>query len=183
MTAAGAHALQDRDALDLLFDEDARDARDADAAEDDDNEPDETQVVLRSGQLLAEIVLGAPERPDIDESVAKRVAQRPPERLDTRLVNAEHHLVVGAAAERQQTGIQECLSIDQHSRAETEPSGPPSRLAVENAANREAAVADHELVADRDVELGQQLGPNQRATASQQSVRVGLPVAQADHAI
>ena len=100
VTAAGADALQDRDALDLLLDEDARDARDADAAEDDDDEPDETQVVLRSGQLLAEIVLGAPERPDVDESVAKRVAQRPPERLDARLVNAQHHLVVGAAAER-----------------------------------------------------------------------------------
>ncbi len=54
----GAEALQDRDAADLLPDEHARDARHADAAEDDDDQADQAQVVLRPGQVLAHLVLG-----------------------------------------------------------------------------------------------------------------------------
>ena len=48
-------------------DEDARDARHADAAENDDDEADEAQVVLGALEVLADLVVGRPVRAGVDE--------------------------------------------------------------------------------------------------------------------
>ena len=60
-------ALEHGDALDLLLDEDAGHAGDANAAEDDDDQADEAQVVLRAREVLADVVLGGFVGPDSGE--------------------------------------------------------------------------------------------------------------------
>ena len=51
-------AFEHGDAADLLQDEHARDARYRDAAEDDDHQADEAQVVLRPIEVAADLVVG-----------------------------------------------------------------------------------------------------------------------------
>ena len=52
-----ADALQHGDAAHLLQDEDAGDARDRDAAEDHDDQPDQAQVVLGALEVPADVVV------------------------------------------------------------------------------------------------------------------------------
>ena len=75
-------ALEDRDAPDLLLDEHARDAPDADPAEHDDHETDEAQVILRPRHVFADVVFCRSVRPRVDEPVAELAAQRPGQWLD-----------------------------------------------------------------------------------------------------
>jgi hypothetical protein len=57
---AGRRAqAQDRDAADLLADEHPRDAPHADAAEDDDDEADQAEIVPGALEILADLVLVA----------------------------------------------------------------------------------------------------------------------------
>ena len=76
--AARADALQHGDAADLLEDEDARDARHGDAAEDDDDQADHAEVVLGAIEVLADLVVGRAERARVDELVleVRRAASR-----------------------------------------------------------------------------------------------------------
>ena len=62
LPGAGADAFQHGDALQLLIDEYPRHAGHADAAEHDDHQPDETEIVLGALQILADLVLGRAER-------------------------------------------------------------------------------------------------------------------------
>ena len=82
--AAGAQALQDGDAANLLKNEDAGDARDGDAAEDDDDQADEAQVVLGAIEVAADLILVRAVRPHVGELVAQLGPQgrRPARRSD-----------------------------------------------------------------------------------------------------
>ena len=71
-----ADALEHGDAADLLQDEHARDARDGDAAEDDDDQPDQAQVVLGAIEVPADLVVVRPVRAGVDELVLEVRAQR-----------------------------------------------------------------------------------------------------------
>ena len=55
LAAARAEAFQHGDAAHLLQDEDARDARHRDAAEDDDDQADQAQVVLGAIEVAADL--------------------------------------------------------------------------------------------------------------------------------
>ena len=172
MLRRGADAFEDRDALQLLLDEHARDARDTDAAEHEDHQAHEAQVVLGAREIFPEIVLGAAKRAHGDESVLERVLQALAERFHARLVHLEHHLVVRAAAEPEKPGARERVAIDQHARAEAEAAAPPARLAVEHAADQERRSADDEGVADGDAKLREQFGPHQDTVLFEQGVSI-----------
>ena len=69
-----AKALEDRDALDLLAHEDAGHAPHADAAEHDDHEADEAQVVLGADEVVADVVFEQRVRSRRHEVAAQLVA-------------------------------------------------------------------------------------------------------------
>ena len=70
-----AQALQDRDAADLLPDEHARHAPDADAAEHEDHEADQTEVVLGAHQIVADLIFRVAVGIHVDEARAEVAAQ------------------------------------------------------------------------------------------------------------
>ena len=111
-----AEALQDRDALDLLANEDARDAPHADAAKHEHDEPDQAQVVFRAREVLADVVFDGPVGRRPGEQWRDVGAQRLFQRLDARLVNLEQVPVVRAAPEREQPGALE-IRRDRRARA------------------------------------------------------------------
>ena len=178
-----ADALQDRDALDLLADEHACHAPDADAAEHEDHEADETQIVLRAQEVLADLILGRAERARVDETRAEVAAHVLDELGDPGLLHFQEDLVVGAAAERQQPGPLEVVEIDQHARAEAEGADAPSRFLRDDAADGERLAADEDRVADRQAELREELGPDQRAAIGQLRVRELAAVVEDDLAV
>ena len=74
--ASRADAFQDGDAAHLLQDEHARDARHRDAAENHDDQADQAQVVLGAIEVPADLILGRPVRPGVDELVRSRGGAR-----------------------------------------------------------------------------------------------------------
>ena len=59
----------------------------------------------------------------------------------------------------------------------------PAGLPLDHAANREGVIADEEAVADRDAELRQQFGTDERPAVGQQRVRIGGAAPQLDGAV
>ena len=82
LPAAGADALEHRNAADLLVHEDPRDARHGDPAENHDHEADHAEIVLGALEVSADLVVGASIRSNIHELVREAVAQRSDQRLD-----------------------------------------------------------------------------------------------------
>ena len=62
LPARAPDALHHRNALDLLPDEHARDARHGDAAEHDDDEADEAEIIFRALEVFADLLLAIPIR-------------------------------------------------------------------------------------------------------------------------
>src|SRR5207245_205554 len=81
LPAVGADALEDGDAAHLLQNEHARDAGHRDAAENDDDQADEAQVVFRAVEVATDLILGRAVRPRVDEVVLEIVAQSAHERI------------------------------------------------------------------------------------------------------
>jgi hypothetical protein len=171
-----ADALQDRDALDLLLHEHAGDAPHADAPEHDHDEADQAEVILRAQQVLADVVLGRSVRARLHETVAEVAADLAGQAFDLALPDAQQDLVAGAAAEGEQLACAQVVVIDQDPRAEAEGADPPPGLLGDDAADREGLPADDQPAPHGGAELRQQLGPDQRAAAAQQRVRIGPPV-------
>ena len=101
-----AEALEDRDAPDLLPDEDARHAPHADAAEHDDDEADEAQVVLGANRGRRRCrprvrVRARRRRTRSRNSSRSRVVKR----LDAVLAHPEQPLIARAAAEAEQARL------------------------------------------------------------------------------
>ena len=86
-----AEALQNRDAPDLLLHDDARDAPDADAAEHDDREADEAQVVLRDrrGSRPSRSSSVRHDRTSTDRRAGTSRRSRCGERVDGAVVDAQ----------------------------------------------------------------------------------------------
>ncbi len=70
----GAEALEDGDAAHLLPDEDPRHAPDADAAEHDDDEADQAEVVLGPLEVLADLILGGSVRAGTSTNWSRNIA-------------------------------------------------------------------------------------------------------------
>ena len=68
--------------------------------------------------------------------------------------------------------------VDQHPRPEAERSQLPARLPQDDAPDLERPLANDDLIIEGDVELGQQLRPDQRTAPGQQPVVVGHVVLQ-----
>ena len=109
---ARADALEHRDALELLLDEDASDTRHADAAEDQHDEADQAQVVLGPLEVLADVALGALPRTDAHKLVAEGLPQVARVGIEPRGIHAQHDLVPRPAAESEQPGLFERRAID-----------------------------------------------------------------------
>ena len=80
----------------------------------------------------------------------------------------------GAAAEPQQARLRRSASVDEHARADAERAEPAARLRLDDAADREPLRANAKRVADRELELRQQLRPHQDAEVLEQRVSKAL---------
>ena len=178
-----AQTLQDGNAAHLLQHEHPGDTRHRDAAENDDHQADETQVVLRPIEVSPDLIVGRAERAGVDEFFLEVAFERRDERLDPCLGQLDQQHVPAAAAEREQAGGRQVGEIDQHARTEAEVADAPARLVLDDAANREGHLADQDLVADLHVEGGQQFRPHQHAAVLQHRVRVGLAALELERAV
>ncbi len=104
LTRPAAEALQDGDAAELLLHEHARDARHANAAEDHDDEADQTEIVFGAFEVFADIVFGRLVRADAREPLPKSRSARSSvdQPIERRIRHLDQPLVRRAAAERQQ---------------------------------------------------------------------------------
>ena len=75
LSRAAADALEDGDAPDLLLNEHARHARDADAAQNEDDQSHEAEIVLGAREVLIHPSFVLPVRADADEIVDERFRQ------------------------------------------------------------------------------------------------------------
>ena len=98
-------------------DEDSRDARDADAAEDEDNEPHEAEIVLRPRQVFAHLVFRTAIPPHVDELVRKRLAELERHLFGFRFGHSQQLLIRRTAPELEQPGCFEIGAVDDHPRA------------------------------------------------------------------
>ena len=183
LPGSSTEAFQHRDALQLLVDEHARDARHADAAEHDDDQSDQAEVVLGALQVLADFVLGRPVRAGGHEGVPEIGSQSRHEGFDAPLIDLQHHLVARAAAEREQACLRQGAVVDDHARAEAEAADAPPGLVLDDAANGERQIADQDLIAFADAQLGQQLRPDERPAVAQQRVAIRCAAAQIERAV
>ena len=93
-----SQALQDGGAAKSLLHEDPRDAPDTDAAENDDDESDQAEVVLGPREVALDPVLRPPVGPDADVCLLQVFPQRPHQRLDVLLLRqAQQELPFRAA--------------------------------------------------------------------------------------
>ena len=167
-----ADALQDGDAPHLLLDEDAGDARDADPAEDQHDQSDQAEIVLGARQVLPHAIGVRPVAAAADELVGERRAQI---RLRLHRAVASHQqqeLTRRPAAERQQPGRWDIGVIDQDARPDAERADVPAGLLLDDAANLERLGPDEDPIANRQLQLRQQLRPDQHAAAAKQLMRV-----------
>ena len=168
----GPEALQDGGAAEPLLHEYPGHAPDADAAQDDDDEADEAEIVLRPREVALDAVLRPPVGADADKRLPQVFPQGPHERLDGLFRHPQQKLPVRAAREPEQAGFLQRIVRHQHAGTEAEAPELASRLGHDGISNRERLVADQYLVADRDAELRQQLPSHQSAPVSQQHWRV-----------
>ena len=73
--SAGAEAFEDSDSLSLLFDEGTCDVPHADAAEHEDKQAGQRQIILGPGKVLAEVLLLLAIRVDLDRRARERIAK------------------------------------------------------------------------------------------------------------
>ncbi len=165
-----AEALQNRDAADLLAHEHARDAPDADPAQHDDDEPDETQEVLGALEAVADPVLRGAEGPRRHEPVPERLADVPHQRLGGPGGQLQQDLICRPAAERQQPCRTQVREIHEHARAETEPADTAPRLLLDDPTDRERVAADD----DASRPPGARAGPAGRAPPARLRRAAGL---------
>jgi hypothetical protein len=183
LTTSGAQALEDGDAADLLLHEDSGDARDADAAQDDHDQADETQVVLGAGEVLAEVALGRLVRAHAHERVLQVFAQSG-EQSAKPCIGDPHELLVGdAAAEGEERCFLEVGQVDDDARAETESAESTAGLGHDHTAHDEVLPAERQCLPHRDAELGQHLGTHERAAARDKGVCVTLTALEIERAV
>ena len=183
LAAASADAFQDGDAADLLEDEHARHARHRDAAEDDDDQPDEAEIVLGAIEVPSDLIFGGAVRPGVDELFLEVFPQREDQRLDALLGHLDQDHAARAAAEPEQPGGRQVVVVDDHTRAEAELAHPASRLLRDETANRERRLADGDLIAHTHADRRQQLRADERAVALDQCVGIRLPALQIHAAV
>ena len=162
-----AKALQDGDTAHLLLDEHPRHARDADAAEDQDDQPHQAQVVLGTCEVLADAVRILPVATRPDEPVRQRLRERRADFTHSRLGRPQQQLVVGAAAEREEPGRLKVRVIHQDARTEAEPAQAAAGFGGDDAANLEGLRANEDAIADAQIQLREQFGAHQRPAAPQ----------------
>ncbi len=170
-----ADALQHRDAADLLEDEHARHARHRDAAEDDDHQADQAQIVLRPVEVSADLVVGRAERARVDELVLEVVraacwtsgsiwasGTRTSSTRRARLPNVSRPVDSRSAVSMSMRGP----------RLKSPTRRPGSVAMTPRIVNGTCPMTIASPTVD--VERGQQLGPHQHAAILQHRVRVGL---------
>ena len=102
LTARATDALHDRDALDLLPHEHARHARHRDAAEHDNHETDQAEIIFGALEVFADLFLTISKGAHTYELRPQLGLQIVCERVDLSIGNAQQHLARDAAAERDQ---------------------------------------------------------------------------------
>ena len=178
LTARRPEALQHGDAAQLLVHEHARDAPDPDAPQDHHGEADEAEVVLRALEVFADVLLGCAVPAHVHEPVAELLAQ--PFDQVARLALAfdpEEDRVARPAAERQQARGSQIVVGDDGARAEAERAGAVPRLFADDAADLELRAPEEDLVPFLEVELSEELGPDERAVIAEEIVGVRTPSA------
>ena len=144
LTARGAETLQHGDAPDLLQHEDTGDARHRDAAEDDDDQADEAEVVLRPIEIPPDRIVGRTVRTRVDVVLAEVVVERLDQVVEALVGDARQHHTAGATAERQQAGCRHVVEIDEDARPECEAAQVATRFVGDDAANDERRRPDRQ---------------------------------------
>ena len=157
---------------------DARHARHGDAAENDDDEADQAEVVLCAVEVAAHFIVVSRETSARSRTRSlKSLVQRLDERLDALLGNPDQQHASGPAAEPQQPRRGEIVEVDEDARAETELADPPAGLGLDHAADLERRLRRSRARSPTvQPERRQQFGPNQRAVVLEQRMRIGLAV-------
>ena len=133
----------------LLQNEHARDARDRDAAENDDDQADHAEVVLRRSKSRP--ISSSDDRYEralMNSSLKSARSVRTSGSIRSSGSSDQQH-VAGAAAEGQQTRGGQIGGIDEDARTEAEIADAAAGLVRDDAANGEGRLADRDLVADR----------------------------------
>jgi hypothetical protein len=92
-------------------------------------------------------------------------------------------LPVRARAEAEKPRRQQIVMVDEHARAKAECAELPASLAHDDAPNLEHPLTDDDLLADRHIELGEQLRAHQCATTGQEVVSIRHVILQHEFAI
>jgi hypothetical protein len=183
LRAARTDAFENGNAADFLQDEHPGDARHRDAAQDDDDEPHQAQVILGAIEIAADLVLARAVRPRVDEVLAQVTPERGHQVRDPTVRHANEHQSLGTAAKRQQTRRRQVGIVNVDPRAEAESAGSAARLSRDDATDGEHRLADGNLIAHLELKRGKQLRTHQRTVLLQQRMRVGLAALQQDRAV
>ena len=138
------------------------------AAEQDDHEANEAEVIFGPLKVFAYLFLTISIRADANELRAKLGLQLGGQVIDFAFRHAQQHLAHHAAAEREQTGLRQVLVIDEHSRTETERAQRASRLRRNHAANRELRSSNDDLITNGQSELREKLRADERTVVDEE---------------
>ena len=185
LAAARAEALEHGNAANLLLDEHAHDARHGDAAEDDDDQADEAQVVLGAVEVAPDLVVARLVRAHVQ--VLLLISEVPPDPAGQRI-----HAIVGhphedappgPTAKTEQLGRRDVVVVDQDARAKAEAADVAARFARDHAVDPERGLPDDDRIAEADAERRQQLRTHERAVMLKQRVRIGRIAGELDVAV
>ena len=111
------------------------------------------------------------------------LAQPAAKRFDVFFRHAEQDLILGPAACGQQARAHQVRIVDEHARTEREVAHPATRLARHHRPDCELLPPDDDAIADAQIELRQQFGPNDGAAVLYERVRVASTAFEHDLAV
>ena len=158
LAARGAGTFQHRDAVHLLQHEDARHARHGNAAQDDDDQADHAEVVLRPIEVAADFIVRRTVRAGVDELFLEVRPQSPDKWLYLWIGHPDLEDVAGAAPKGQEPGGGKVGGIDEDARAQAEIANLTAGLVSNDATDGERPLCRWRSVADGNAESGQQFG-------------------------
>ena len=154
LPSARAETLQNRNASELLRDEDAHDAPNADATENQDHEAREAQVALAAFEPASEAGPRFPVRAYANELVRESSLEVPHEILDAVLFHAHQCLAPHSARKLQDVRALDVGVVDEHAWPQGEHPEATARFADDDPADFEASVSDENTIPDFEIEPG-----------------------------
>ena len=151
----------------------------ADAAKDDDHEPDQAQIVLGPPEISLDPILGASIRAHAHERFSEVLAEPVDQRLDLALLlDPDQQLTACPTSKRQKPRVFEGLARNEYSWAKAERPQLAPGLSEDHTSYRQLYLPDRDSITHGQIQLCQKLGSNQCAVTVQQVERIGLRLTQ-----